>query len=287
MAVVHQNNQMPDDDLRDRLERLYARLNRRQYVSPDPLQFLGDYSEVADREIVGLIASSLAFGNVRQIVRSVAGVLERMPEPARFLDCATRTCLERHFSGFRHRYVTDVELVDLLMGVKGCRETHGSLETAFVAGRGSHGAPVLSALAHFVDELRAYGQLPMNYLLPAPARGSACKRLHLFLRWMVRSDEVDPGGWNRVRPADLIVPLDTHMHRIARALGMTRRRAADMRTALEVTAAFRMLVPEDPIRYDFALTRLGIRRDTIGNEFLRELGRVSRRATVPKLPSST
>jgi len=97
---------------------------------------------------------------------------------------------------------------------------------------------------------------------------SDLKRLHLFLRWMVRRDEVDPGGWESVTPARLIVPLDTHMHRIALRLGLTSRKQANLRTAGEITAAFRALERDDPVRYDFCLTRLGIRNDMSIEEFL-------------------
>ena len=97
--------------------------------------------------------------------------------------------------------------------------------------------------------------------MPWPSRGSACKRLNLYLRWMIRSDEVDPGGWSGVHPRKLIVPLDTHMHRIGREWGFTRRKAADMKTALEITEAFRSINELDPVKYDFALTRTGIRKD--------------------------
>jgi len=118
---------------------------------------------------------------------------------------------------------------------------------------------LLPALGRFVDELcSAAGGLD-DHLLPRPERGSACKRLNLWLRWMVRRDAVDPGGWTGVSPAQLVVPLDVHMHRICRALGLTRREAADLRTAVEITDAFRSFAPDDPVRYDFALTRLGIR----------------------------
>ena len=96
---------------------------------------------------------------------------------------------------------------------------------------------------------------------PDPAAGSACKRLHLFLRWMVRSDDVDPGPWTSVPAGKLVIPLDTHLHRLAAKLGATRRRSADRTTALEITEAFRRIRPDDPVRYDFALTRLGIRPD--------------------------
>jgi uncharacterized protein (TIGR02757 family) len=109
--------------------------------------------------------------------------------------------------------------------------------------------------------LRAEARGARNYLLPDPAAGSACKRLHLYLRWMVRRDAVDPGGWSRVRARQLVAPVDVHMHRLGRALGFTKRRQADARTALEITAALRRFAPHDPVRYDFALTRLGIRDD--------------------------
>jgi len=258
--------------LPDRLEALYARLNRRQFISPDPMQFLLDFPDVNDREVVGMVAAALAFGNVRQILRSVSAVLDRMPSPARYIENVNQRRLEGTFAGFRHRYATAAELVDLLSGIKRTREKYGTLEAAFLAGRGRGDETLLPALDAFVCELGSHGRLAKNYLLPRPGRGSACKRLHLFLRWMVRHDEVDPGGWSGVSPAALIVPLDTHMHRISRALGLTRRRSGDIRTALEVTEAFRTMAPLDPVRYDFALTRLGIRDDTNLWEFIRECG---------------
>ena len=106
-----------------------------------------------------------------------------------------------------------------------------------------------------------------NSLLPLPDRGSACKRLNLFMRWMVRQDAVDPGGWSGVPLSKLIIPLDTHMHRISRAMGLTSRRQADMGTAMEVTRAFQKFAPDDPLRYDFVLTRLGIRKDMDVTQF--------------------
>ncbi len=272
MAVVEPVTSSHSALLHERLEALYRRLNRRDYISPDPMQFLLDYPDPADREIVALVASALAFGNVRQILRSVSSVLEHMPSPAHFLDMAGKGSLEHTFRGFRHRYVADAELVDLLYGIKFVREAYGSLQSAFVAGWGPDDTTVLPALALFTRNLISHGRLPKNYLLPEPERGSACKRLHLFMRWMVRQDEVDLGGWDTIHPRTLLIPLDTHMHRLSRSLGLTNRSAANIRTALEVTGAFRAMVPDDPVRYDFALTRLGIRDDTNAGEFLRECG---------------
>lgn len=260
-------------DLREKLECLYRRLNRACFISPDPLQFVQAYPDPADREIAGMIASSLAFGNVSQILRSISAVLDHLPRPAQRLDSATHAWLAQRFSGFRHRYVTGVELTELLWGIKLLRESHGSLRACFLREVAPGHPNVLPALEAFVAQLRAEDGHARNYLLPDPARGSACKRLNLFLRWMVRRDDVDPGGWNGISPAQLIVPLDTHMHRISRALGLTLRNAGDLRTALEITEAFRAFTPEDPVRYDFALTRLGIRDDTSVRDFLRECGR--------------
>jgi len=112
-----------------------------------------------------------------------------------------------------------------------------------------------------VHEVKSHLHIKENSLLPCPEKGSACKRYHLYLRWMVRKDAVDPGGWDGISASKLIVPLDVHMHRICMGLGLTSRAQADLKTALEVTQRFRAIVPEDPVRYDFALTRTGIRND--------------------------
>ena len=251
------------------LDELRARYNRREFVHPDPLEFLYGFGDVRDREIVGLVASSLAYGRVKQILRSVARVLERMPSPAKFLHDTPEEGLFDAFADFRHRVTSGETLARMLLGAKRVIHEHGSLEACFRAGLRDADETVLPALSTFVDELvRAAGACPAH-LLPMPAKGSTCKRLQLYLRWMVRRDEVDPGGWEGVPPAKLIVPLDTHMFRMARRLGLTRRRQADARTALEVTAAFRAFAPDDPVRYDFALTRLGIRRDADLEGFLR------------------
>ena len=242
------------------LKDLYKRLNRRRYVHPDPLEFLYDYDAPADREVVGLVASSLAYGRVAQILKSVRYILGRMGQgPVRFLRDASPASLKRDFAGFRHRFATGENVSAMLLGVKRVIDRHGSLGSCFIAGMGQGDETVLPALSAFVRELNGDGRC--GHLLPDPARGSACKRMNLFLRWMVRADEVDPGGWEAVQAAKLIVPLDTHMHRIALTLGATRRNAADMRTAMEITDAFRRISPDDPVRYDFALTRLGIRSE--------------------------
>jgi len=254
------------------LDDLRAKYNRREFVRPDPLEFLYDYEDVQDREVVGLIASSLAYGRVKCILRSVARVLERMHRPARFLEEVSETALFDTFRDFRHRVTSGETLSLLLLGAKRVISRYGSLGACFRAALREEHDTVFPALSSFVDELtRSAGSCP-KHLLPVPAKGGACKRLNLFLRWMVRRDEVDPGGWDEVPPAKLVVPLDTHMHNVGRVLGFTKRKQADRRTVLEITAAFRSIAPEDPVRYDFALTRLGIRKDPDLEGFLRQCG---------------
>jgi len=259
-------------DLKKPLERLYIRYSERRFVYPDPVGFLYPYAAVEDREIVGLIAALLAYGRVAQIHGSVARVLGCLGKPAAFVRTAERRDLEARFEGFTHRFTRGDDLVGLMWGMKRLLENHGSLGACFSQGVQSGDDTVIPALTVFARRLRQAARQDLNFLLPAPDKGSACKRLHLFLRWMVRSDRVDPGGWSFLSPSMLLVPMDTHMHRISLALKLTRRRQADLRTALDVTSAFRSLSPEDPVRYDFVLTRLGMRNDGSLKAFLVDCG---------------
>lgn len=252
-----------------RLEELYRRCNQRCFVHPDPLEFLYDYPQTSDREIVGFIASSLAYGNVLQILNSVGVVLQKMGRsPRSYLECSDEADICSDFSGFVHRFARGAHLSALLIGIKKVIETDGSLQNCFMRGIGKNDATYLPATAYLVRRIRdvAAPREP-GHLLAIVEKGSACKRLNLFLRWMIRSDAVDPGGWQDLPSSKLIVPLDVHMFRIARRLQLTARNQANMKTALEITEGFRRIVPEDPVRYDFSLTRLGIRCD-ISCDFL-------------------
>lgn len=252
------------------LDRLYDRYNRREFVHPDPLEFVYRYDQPEDREIAGLIAALLAYGRVAQILRSVANVLERLGDrPAQFVRGASRQRIEQAVTGFRHRFQTEREMAALLLGVRSVLRRSGSLERCVTAGMTGQGRSVLPGLSELVGRLRAGGGASAGHLLSHPDDGSACKRLMLFLRWMVRCDAVDVGGWRKVHPSGLVVPLDVHMHRLGRRLGATTRRSPDLRTAQELTAAFARICPGDPVRYDFALTRLGIHPGCPSGEFER------------------
>ena len=242
------------------LDRLYARYNRREFVSPDPLELVYRYATGRDREIAGLLAALLAYGSVRQIVDSASDVLARMENrPCTFLEKSTSKDLQEAFQGFRHRWTAGRDVVALLLGIKSAAARFGSLEASFVAGFLPGHDTVLPALAAWVQMLRRAGGATPRDLLSCPQRGSACKRLNLFLRWMVRKDDVDPGLWSGVPASKLVIPLDLHMHRIGLSWGLTKRKSADLKAALEMTVAFRSVSPDDPVRYDFALTRASMR----------------------------
>ena len=243
------------------LDDLYTVYNRRDRVHPDPLVFLYAYPDIRDREIAGLLASCLAYGRVSQIYISLSRVLEKMgPSPVRFLDRSTPESLTAVYGEFSHRFATAGNLVNLMLSIKDVRDRYGSIHACFLSGMKIDADTLLPALTRFVAALTAGNPQEggLGHLIPLPERGSACKRLNLFLRWMVRKDDVDPGGWDQIPPSKLIIPLDVHMHRVGVRLGFTRRRQADMRTALEITRAFSQMVPEDPLRYDFTLCRMGM-----------------------------
>ena len=240
-------------------EKLYKDYNKRIYVSPDPLQFLYDYEVPADREIVGIIASSLAYGRVAQILKSVQKVLAVLgPSPSKYLKDVEQGEMEEKFKGFVHRFTNEYEIVSFLNCISGVLKRGGSLESLFMS---NYNGNTWTAAEAFSEELMACGGRDKMYLLPKPSKGSACKRLALFLRWMARCDEVDPGGWNKLTPDSLFVPLDTHMFNICSTLGLCTQKSANGRSAIEITEAFRVICPEDPVRYDFSLTRFGIRND--------------------------
>ncbi|MBN1425205.1 TIGR02757 family protein [Candidatus Fermentibacteria bacterium] len=258
------------------MDRLYSDLNRRTLARTDPVSFLYGYENPLDREIVALISSGLAYGRVIQIARSVSRVLAGMPHPQEMASRGDLDQLARTLRGFRHRFTTSDEVVALLQGIRGVVHRYGSLKECMMAGLQQRDTTTLDALKRFVTELNPQGHA--TSLLASPMLGSACKRLHLFLRWLVRHDDVDPGGWEDVGAWRLVVPMDTHMFRVATRLGLTLRSCADGAAALEVTGAFRAVRPDDPVRYDFALTRLAMAEDGAEDELVSQWhGRESRR----------
>ena len=253
-------------NLHGRLEELYEKYNDPGFIHPDPLEFVHKYTDPADREVTALVASTLAYGRVEQILSAVGAVLERMgSSPSKWLKATKDREIKDRVAGFRHRFATEEHMAHLLIGAKRVLSRYDSLKNCFLSSWRDDFNTVLPALSPFIEEISSKGNC--GHLLPDPDKGSACKRINLMLRWLVRHDAVDPGGWQDVPAAALIVPLDTHMKKIGIRLGFTTRSGADMKTALDITKEFRKLSPDDPVKYDFALTRLGIRKDGDINDF--------------------
>lgn len=248
---------IPPTQLRELLEKVYLKYNKREYIHPDPLEFLWRYNSIEDREIVGLLASGLAYGRVARILKSTEKVLDVLgPDPSGFLRKISSHELSRALVGFKHRFTTASEIVSLSKSASTLQEEWGLLGNMLEAFLSED--TYYNALERFVVSILKRAGIEKCSLLPRPSLGSACKRLHLFMRWMIRSDEVDPGGWETISPSVLVVPLDVHMFRAARILGFTGRKTAGGAAAFEITDRFRVINPGDPVKYDFALTRMGI-----------------------------
>lgn len=258
--------------IKDVLEKLYAKYNHRKFIRPDPLQFVYQYSRSEDMEIAGFLAASLAFGRVVQIEKSVSSLLGRMGEsPYEFVKDFGES-ERKKLRDFRHRFISGDDISDLLELLREVVCEFGDIEKFFAKGYNPNHNNTVQALCEFSKRLLAgyakrHGRQTgrgLKYLLASPAAGSACKKLNLFLRWMVRDDEVDAGLWKSVDKAKLIVPVDVHMSRLCRILGLYERKTVSLAAAIEITESFAAIEPADPAKYDFALSRIGILKGCTG-----------------------
>ena len=258
--------------LQQRLEALY-RFYGPETVDTDPIVFPARYDAAEDREVAGWIASAFAYGQVRTIQENVERILATLgPHPARGLDAIRdfRAFSSDALSGFRHRFHGATETAALLYVIAQARGQAGSVRAFFerefreedrdVAGLLSRAVGRIEAIDYrpVLGTRRLPAHSPVRFFFPNPARGSACKRWNLYLRWMVRKDRVDFGLWAQIPTDRLVIPTDTHVHRIARRLGLTRRRTADWKAARQITDALARFDPADPVRFDYALCRIGI-----------------------------
>ena len=256
------------ETLKPVLDRLYADFNYPDSAA-DPIQIVRRYERADDREVVGFISGALAFGRVSSVMQSIERMLAIMgPEPAAY---ARRFDPRRDgpaFADVVHRWTRGPDLVALVWVIRQMIDRSGSIEGFFLDGDDRAAEDVegtidrFSARALALDLKAAYGRVPRHpgvcYFFPRPSAGSACKRLNLFLRWMVRRDALDLGVWQRVAPARLIVPLDTHVIRVGRCLRLTTYTSPGWRMARDITASLRRLDSDDPVKYDYALCHLGM-----------------------------
>lgn len=245
---------MKTAELRARLEQV-ERTFGPSYLPTDPIELVRSYHHKKDIEIAGVIAAGLAFGNAQAVRASVRAVLTSLgPRPTATLNRLRPLDLARRLAHTGHRWITSTQITELLLALSSAQRRHQSLEMLFLQGDDGHPHHLSAAMDTLVDRVPQ-----LHPFFAAPRDRSACKRFCLFLRWMVRpSDGIDLGVWPRISPARLTIPLDVHLSRISRQLGLTTRKSDDWKTAQQITAALRHVCPEDPLRYDFALCRLGM-----------------------------
>ena len=257
-----------DTSLRVALDKLYDGFNARHSVS-DPVWFAHRFERSDDREVVAFIAAALAFGRVQSVINSIEGMLAVMgPSPAAFVRAFEPARDRKVFDHLVHRWTNGADFAALVWILHTMIERSGSIEGFFVEGLPGDAVDVSEGLQSFSTRALAIDQRPIYgrskprpgvaYFFSKPSSGGACKRLNLFLRWMVRHDQVDLGVWSRVRPAQLIVPLDTHIIRVGRCLGLTRYRSPGWRMAVEITASLRRMNPDDPAKFDFSMCHIGM-----------------------------
>jgi uncharacterized protein (TIGR02757 family) len=255
-------------DLAASLDHLYRDYNREESAS-DPVHRVRPFPRHDDREVAGFCAAALAFGRVASVLNSIDTLLRIMgPRPAQYVRRFEPGAAHPELHAMVHRWTRGVDIAALLWILRQMLEQSGSIERYFLEGVSDADEDVGPALDRFsrralaLDIERVYGRIPKRpgvcYFFPRPSAGSACKRLNLFLRWMVRRDEVDLGVWTRVPASKLIVPLDTHVIRLGRCLRLTRYASPGWKMAADITASLRAVDPADPVRFDFSLCHVGM-----------------------------
>lgn len=250
------------EHIKDFLDEKVEKYNQPNFISLDPISVPHRFSKKQDIEITGFFAAILAWGQRKTIINKCLELFAMMDNaPHDFL-------LHHHeddlkpFLNFKHRTFNDVDTLFFIQFLSWFYQNHDSLEEAFLKGQNDHVDAMHQILSNFHDFIFSHPFAPgrSKKHIATPARKSACKRLNMYLRWMVRADDkgVDFGLWKRIGPAQLICPCDLHVDRVARKLGLITRSQTDWHTAVELTARLREFDPADPVKYDFALFGLGI-----------------------------
>ncbi len=273
----------------DFFDQILKQYHHKKYLFSDPLEFAYHYKDPWDQEAVALVSALLAYGNVKQIRRSIEGVLSRIselsPSPTLFVknlkSAAFEKKAEQKFSNFTHRFNVGRDLIVLFKLLSKSWREYGSLGGHFLLKMTPDDLTIENPLHELIQDWRGWAGVHVkssfSYLLTSPKDGSTCKRWCMLLRWFGRKDEVDLGLWTQeilytgysglartfpkgkfLKSSQLVIPLDTHTGRISQRLGLTRRKSLNWLAALEVTEALKKFNREDPVVYDFALSRMGI-----------------------------
>lgn len=251
--------------LKEKLDKLYLQYLKR-FSSKDPVWVLHRFSDPRDTEIIGLISASYSYGQVDQINRFTDTLLSRIgSKPYEFTINFSKRKDKKFLKDLSYRFNTGDDLAELFSVLSKAVINHGSLKNLFLRGFNPESANIIEALSHFVSELRSYSvykngnnRTYFNYFLPDPTNKSTCKRMNLYLRWMVRKDKIDTGLWSEIGKSKLIIPVDVHVARVSKNLKLVKRKSVDLKFALELTETLKKFDNDDPVKYDFALCHIGI-----------------------------
>ena len=254
-------------NLKQKLDYHYNAFDRSK-LKPDPLQFLHLFNDEKDIEVMGLIASIFAYGSVKQIINSLNKIIEiTKNEPYNFTMQFDFQKDKIKLNGLKHRFYTEKDITHLFFLIQTAYREFGSLKNLFSMGFDKNDENVKNGITNFSEYFlnsykRMYGNFSngIKFMFPLPQKESACKRMNLFLRWMVRKDELDLGLWNEISPNKLIIPVDTHIARICKQLKLTNRKNVNWKMAEEITGKLKRFDPVDPVKYDFALCHIGMRK---------------------------
>lgn len=250
--------------LKELLDKKAAQYNRPGFVENDPISIPHAFSKPQDIEIAGLFAAILAWGNRKTIINKCRELMQRMDNsPHDFITQHQENDLKQ-LTGFKHRTFQDTDLLYFVAFLRYHYERHSSLESAFAppdpkTASGPNIGPHLRYFHNYFFSL-PYAPRRTRKHVPTPARQSACKRLAMYLRWMVRRDQqgVDFGLWQKIKPAQLVCPCDVHVVRTSLRLGLLQKEQVNWRAAVALTDQLKQLDPLDPVRYDFALFGMGL-----------------------------
>lgn len=255
-------------NLKQRLDYHYKVFDKSQ-ISPDPLQFLHRYTKPLDIEAMAIIASVFAYGNVNQIINTIEKIrLAADEEPYNFIT-KFNSASAKKLSGIKHRFYTNDDIVHLFRTLNLLYEKHDSLKLFFYKFYNPSDANLKNSITGFSSGFYqllklVYRQKQLStglkFMFPLPELGSACKRTNLFLRWMVRKDQLDFGLWNDIPASKLIIPVDTHIARVCQMLKLTKRKNVSWKMAEEITNNLKQFDADDPVKYDFAICHLGMRK---------------------------
>jgi len=240
--------------LEEELTSLYHKFNNSEFIKYDPIKYIYEFEDKKERELVGLISSSLSFGRVTQIFKAMDRLLDIFGnEPLRYVLTLGKKPEEKLLS-FKYRFVSGFDVFKLLSSAKKIIQAHGSIGE--FARKNHNSGKFLELVAKTIEAFQG-----VHYLIPCSLKNSPCKRLFMFFRWMVRDDNIDPGLWEFIKPQELIIPLDTHIFQMSKEMKLTTRRSASLRTAMEITDNLKRYSKYDPVKYDWALSHIGIIRN--------------------------